>query len=198
MIFPIVAKVVASPPGFYLQEDPSSDWASLSRTHPGSEPPWTPSLVPPAGERESDEFGHHHYHHNWSSPSSSSSSSPDRRWRWFGASASSSSSCFLGVLYQHEILKRLPPISLRVQWISSRWWTKYYVKHPSSILVKIQEMISVKTFYLPQLRRKETSPHLAPPPKQIRDGPRGTWKWWNQQISSSRWETNTLLLVYMV
>ena len=57
-------------------------------------------------------------------------------------------------------------------------------------------MISVKTFYLPQLWRKETSPHLAPPPKQIRDGPRGTWKWWNQQISSSRWETYTLLLVY--
>ena len=44
-----------------------------------------------------------------------------------------------------------------------------------------------QTFYLPLSWFPSTEE--TPPPKQIWDPPRGTRKWWNQQISTSQWET---------
>ena len=107
----------------------------------------------------------------------------------FRALSSSSTLPLLRILYQHEISKHLPPISPRVKGILSRLWKEYCVQHPSGRLVKILKMISVKLFISPPL---SLNWRVSLPPKQIRDPPKGMRKWWNQQISTSRWETYTI------
>ena len=107
----------------------------------------------------------------------------------FRALSSSSTLPLLRILYQHEISKHLPPISPWVKGILSRLWKEYCVQHPSGRLVKILKMISVKLFISPPL---SLNWRVSLPPKQIRDPPKGMRKWWNQQISTSRWETYTI------